>query len=240
MQRLPRAFRSGLLPLVALAMSAATGVAACADDPEDFVGDPASYSAPPDRTAEPLLCPETQSGAFNNASSPFRWGAERVEVQVDVAVDFRCPACLEFAQLADETWGRREDFRNRVRLYFHHFPLESLHPGTAEIHVAAAAAAQQGFESFWALHDRIFQRAAEGEPMSREQVEAFLEQERKLDMEAFQQAMLSDETRDFVQWDKQQAVMAGAAGTPSVFVCGEKVYFWSLFEQAVDSALTDQ
>ena len=102
--------------------------------------------------------------------------------------------------------------------------------------MAAAAAGDQGPEHFWALHDRIFELAAEGRQMSREQVDAFLEQ-RGLDMEAFREQMRSEETRDFVQWDKQQAAAAGTNGTPSVFVCGDKVLFWSLFEQAVDEAL---
>lgn len=228
-----------LLLLVLLATSTVAGMAACVDDSDDFVGDPDAYQAPVDRTEQALLCPESvEGGGFNNSRSPFRWGEEEVRVQVDVGVDFRCPACLDFAMMAEEAWAGREELRSYVRLYFHHFPLESLHPGSAEIHVAAAAAAEQGSEHFWALHDRIFQLAAEGRQMNREQVEAFLE--RGLDMDAFQQAMLSKPTRNFVQWDKQQALLAGATGTPAVFVCGDKVYFWALFEQAVDDALSSR
>ncbi len=223
--------------LAAVLASALAAAAACTDDPDDYLGDPGAYDASVDLSEQALLCPQEARGAFNNSNSPFRWGDDEVRVQVDLAVDFRCPACLSFALLAEDVWRNREDFRQYVRLYFHHFPLESRHLGTAEIHVAAAAAAEQDPSHFWALHDRIFLLAAEGEQMSREQVDEFLAGERELDMEAFAEAMRSDRLRDFVQWDKRQAVAAGATGTPSLFICGEKNPLWTELEQQLDRAL---
>ena len=219
-------------------MLIAAGAGGCADESDDFVGDRAEYRPPVDLTEQALLCPPEPSGVFNNASSPFRWGEEEVRVQVDVAVDYRCPACLHFELLVQRVWASREQFRKYARLYFHHLPLEHVHHGTTEIHVAAAAAAEQDLGHFWALHDIIFDQATESRQMTREQVDRFLEQERGLDMEAYDRAMRSDTVRDFVQWDKQQIVAAGATGTPSLFICGEKALYWTRVEQLVDEALT--
>ncbi len=211
----------------------------CAETASPFEGDASAYDAPEDNTELPLACPDPVFDLFNNSETPSRGGEQTVEVGVDYAADFRCPACLSLATRLDEIWQRRSDFRARVRFYFHHFPLESIHPGTTEIHVAAAAVAKQGYEYFWTLHDEIFARTDEGESMLAGDVVDFAQSELGLDRSRLERDMHSDATKNFVQWDKEQCRGAGAAGTPTVFVCGERLASWSSLEAVVDGYLND-
>lgn len=209
----------------------------CSAPQSAYVGEAGEYQPPEDRTVLPLYCGDSDRSAFNNSMSPFRWGDKQVDVNVDVAVDFRCPYCTRNANAMDDLWQRRSDYRDRVRVTFHHFPNEVLHSGTTEIHVAAAAVAKQGFDNFWRLHDEIFARAAQGQKMDRAALDHYVENELELDFDRFLRDVEADETKDFVQWDKEQCRAADVEGTPSVFVCGAFLYDRARLEETIDEAL---
>jgi len=216
---------------------ALTAICGCSEHNSAYIGDAKGFQPPDDRTAVPLRCNDSDPIPFDYSTNPFRWGNVQVDINVDVVADFRCPYCFQFAQIMDAIGQKRSDFRDRVRVTFHHFPNESIHPGTTEIHVASAAVAKQGFDLFWLLHDAIFARAAEGEKMDRAALEQFVEQELDLDFDRYRSDVEADETKNFVQWDKEQCRAAGVAGTPSVFVCGALLHHRSQLEEIIDEAL---
>jgi predicted DsbA family dithiol-disulfide isomerase len=209
----------------------------CRQSASPFAGNADNYRAPTDDSPRPTLCASGAGEIFNNGNSPYRWGDETVKVEVDIVEDLRCPYCVLFTLDLNSLWKNRPDFQQYVRLYFHHFPLESLHPGTTEIHVAAAAAANQGRAHFWALYDEIARRAYDDDQMGRGDVEAFLAKRSGFDMRQFRSDLDSDEMQDFVQWDLEQSEAAGAEGTPTVFVCGEPLPNRNDLESRIDELL---
>lgn len=205
----------------------------CLEQDNSFIGNENEYLPLEDNTQKPFSCPDPFFTPFNNAESPFRFGDKRTEVAVDVVVDFHCPYCALFASDMEEIWHRRSDFNDLVRIYFHHFPMESIHPGTTELHVITAAVAKQGYDQFWNLHDWIFRHR----DMSIRETKLYIQQDLGLDMDKFQQDMERSSTKDFVQWDKFQSKNAMVKGTPTVFICGEYIADRSYLEEKIDQYL---
>jgi protein-disulfide isomerase len=182
------------------------------------------------------LCPAGTKDLFNNAYSNYIGGEESVELTVSNFSYFRCPHCAHFAELSRGIWAARPDFRKRVRLYFHHYPFDNQ---TAwQLHACAEAAGRQGMEHFWAVHDLLYDgmNADDQKIYSVEEVVEFVDDVLGLDMDQFNADRESDIMLSFLSWDKSQAQAVGVTGTPSVFICGEKIG-WSSIEEVVDGYL---
>jgi protein-disulfide isomerase len=178
-----------------------------------------------DQDASPLaLCPEGTPDLFNNAYSPYFGGEESVDLEVITFSSFNCYHCAAWAKDSREIWERRPDFQARVRLYFHHFILWNVE-SEWDRHRAAVAAYNQGMENFWKMHDLIYDGMNQAPPVTYtlEDLTAYARDVLNLDMDEFNADLNSDETISFLYWDKEQGYEAGVQGTPSIFICGEKV-----------------
>ena len=225
--------------LLALALVAA---ASCRDpyvEPAADIPDAGEFDAGGEDDAGPgELCPAGSPDLFNDAYSHYIGGEDSVDLVVSNFSYFRCPHCAHFAEMSDEIWAARPEFRSRVRLYYHHYPFDNT--TSWQLHAAAEAAGRQGMENFWAVHDLLY-GGMNAEPQhlySVEEVIEFVDQELDLDMEQFHADRQSDEVLAFLAWDKSQAQAAGVTGTPSVFICGEKIS-WSSIEDIVDGYLSE-
>ena len=185
------------------------------------------------------LCGPDAPDLFDNAYSPYLGGEESVDLEV---VDFSfayCEHCAELAVSWKEIWDTRPDIRARVRLYYHHYPLEYLGQVGWEAHASLVAVANQGMEPFWQLHDHLYQKLYdEGVGMSPESIRTYADEVLHLDMAQYDADFADEGTMAFVAWDKEQGQAAGVTGTPSVFVCGEKVG-WANLEDVIDSYLDE-
>jgi len=167
------------------------------------------------------LCPEGTPDLFNNSYSPYFGGeVEQSLVLVEFA-HFHCPWCAEFKNIEHELWNEREDFRQRVRLYYHHFPFS--YEEIWNLQALSVACQMQGMEHFWALHDWYYDRMTNDEQPSLEETLAFVEDQLQLEMTQVESVMTSEETMAYLQWDKDQGLSEGVTGTPAVFLCGEKI-----------------
>ncbi|MDJ0762462.1 MAG: thioredoxin domain-containing protein [Myxococcota bacterium] len=183
-------------------------------------------------------CPVGSWDGFDNTNSPYMGSAKEVKVEVSVSTDFRCPFCRQFALWAMELW-EKPNIRDYARLYYHHYPIESLHDGTEEIHAAAVATANQGFDKFWPLHDEIFNRAEAGTPMTIADVVAYAQTQLALDMTLFNADRTAEATQTFIESEKEQARNLGLTGTPSVWICGIKLDSWGDLETALNHFLAN-
>ncbi|MDJ0761455.1 MAG: thioredoxin domain-containing protein [Myxococcota bacterium] len=184
------------------------------------------------------LCPDNAPDIFLNHLSPYFGGEETLDLKVIGFSSFTCSHCASLAELVKETWTRREDFRKRVRFYFHHYTRSAT---DIKIHSATVAAHAQGMQRFWAMHDLIYD-GLNSDPVhvyKPEELVAYAEESLHLDMNMFTATMASEHTANFLAWDKQQGKNAGMSGTPWVFVCGEKVV-WRSLEEVVDSYLQNK
>jgi len=201
----------------------------------EWTPDAGVFDAAVDDDAGPgSLCPEGTPDYFNNVYSPYVGGEETVELEVVAFSYFKCPHCADFAELFRGVWEDRPDFQDRVRFYFHHFPFN--YETAWRIHACTVAAGNQGLDNFWAMHDYLFDGILEGDQKSEEDLVAYADEVLNLNMTKFDADREDPATMSYLQWDKSQAQAVGVTGTPSVFICGEKIS-WSSIEERVDEYL---
>ncbi len=223
------------LPL--LVMLTAAGCRDPLMEDEYWAPDASDFDASIEDDAGPgELCPPGTENLFNEAYSNHIGGEESVKLAVSNFSYFRCPHCAHFAELSQGIWSARPDFRKHVRLYYHHFPFDN--QTSWQLHACAEAAGRQGTENFWAVHDLLYggMNADPQEIYSVEDVVEFVDAVLGLDMDQFNADRESDAMMSFLAWDKSQGQAVGVTGTPSVFICGQKIG-WSSVEEVVDGYL---
>ncbi|MBW2277457.1 MAG: thioredoxin domain-containing protein, partial [Deltaproteobacteria bacterium] len=109
---------------IVLALFVAAALSSCRNPPatDDFTPDGGDFDAAPDDAGPGELCPSGTPDLFNNAHSPYIGGEQSAELEVVGFSFFRCPHCANFAEWAREEWEVNDQYRDRVRLFFHHFP----------------------------------------------------------------------------------------------------------------------
>lgn len=204
-------------------------VAPSLDSSAEFMGTDEDYEAG-------ALCLSGAASPLNNAYSPALGGEESVDVVVTVSSDLRCPYCAMFGGMIEEMWSRRADLRARVRLYFHHFPIESLHSDSPDLHLLAAAVARQSDEAFWDFHDQLFKWKSDGVYYDVDDARAYLAMV-GVDMEQLDIDLADEQNMAFVKWDLNQNVDIGVKGTPWILVCGQYLSQWNQLEYVLDDLL---
>jgi protein-disulfide isomerase len=139
-------------------------------------------------------------------------------VQIVVFSDFQCPACAVAApslgQLAAD---------GRITLTYRFFPLTRIHANAHAAALAALAAAEQ--DRFWQFHDQLFARQqtwAGATPEAAQEAFARIAADIGLDVGRWQADLAKPELAARVEADVQNATELGLAGTPSIFVDGQR------------------
>ncbi|MDJ0764549.1 MAG: thioredoxin domain-containing protein [Myxococcota bacterium] len=185
------------------------------------------------------LCPPGSEQPINNSLSPYEGGEVYPDLVVEIFSYFRCANCAKLSESLSEILVRREDIRERVLFYFHHFPLYE-HETAMRLHAATIAVHEQDPAGFWQIHDMIFDALRQIPPQlyQPEDIEAFARDILKLDMAAYSNTANSDETMSRILWDKKQGTDLDLLGTPGIVICGRPVEGgWPELEAAVDEYL---
>jgi len=139
--------------------------------------------------------------------------------------DFQCPYCVR----VHEEIAALVEGRDDVALVYKHLPLR-MHPAAVPAAIAAEAAAEQG--RFWEMHDALFALGkaigdgvdgddpvpADGPVYYEAQAEAI-----GLDLERYREDFRSEEVRDRVDDDTDEAERLGVRGTPTFLLGGARV-----------------
>jgi protein-disulfide isomerase len=146
-------------------------------------------------------------------------GQKNSSVVIRVFSDFECPYCEKFDKEVMNTLGKK--LPAGVRLEFHQFPLESIHPRARAAAEASECAADQG--QFWGFHDAVF--ADRAWTQSQTPQTFFLEVAAKLKLKTgeFESCVSTHKHKAKVDAGLQSGQRAGVNGTPSVFVNGYKL-----------------
>ena len=143
--------------------------------------------------------------------SPSR-GPETAGVAMVVFSDFNCRHCAGMAGVLDRVWST---YGERVRIIFKHNPLAG-YPLVLETHRASVAAFQQG--RFWEMQDLLFANQENIDSSSlRLHAKAL-----GLNMEQFEDDLVSAEVKLVVERDIAQAKKASVSRVPTLFLAGER------------------
>lgn len=164
---------------------------------------------------------------INTAGSPYL-GPEDAPVTVALFTDFECPYCRKIEPLMAEVHKRNPE---KVKIVFKNMPLQ-FHKFADPAARAALAAEKQG--KFWEFHDELFAV----EDISMDAI-SNIATKLNLDLEKWKRDMVSQEVRQKIYRDMQDAQKAGVTGTPTIFVNGRLLKNRSLqgFQQLIDKEL---
>ena len=176
---------------------------------------------------------------FNTTVNDNHLGDPNAPVKVDVYADFRCSACLYYAQNVEPQIIQNYVDTGKVYYTFHFFNVIDLNDGTDASYRAANAALCAGEQNhFWDYHDTLYaNQISESASLFTDARFVTMAENLKLDMTAFNQCYQAKKYASVVQNDNTQAGKLGVTGTPSIFVNGTKVASFQQALQAIASAL---
>jgi protein-disulfide isomerase len=121
----------------------------------------------------------------------------------------------------------------QLRFVFRNMPLNEVHPHAELAAEAAEAAGAQG--KFWQMHDQLFEHQDElGAALI-----TTLGKRLHLDMNRFEDDLVSRRFRERVRRDFMGGVRSGVNGTPTFFIDGER-YDGVLDEPSLEAALRER
>jgi len=160
--------------------------------------------------------------------------------------DFQCPFCGRwYTNTLSEVVENYID-TGKANLVYRDMPLTSIHPNAFSAHVAAECADEQN--KFWDYHNMLFEKQTEWSRLSSDDLSAKLTEYATtvgLNTPNFESCLSSEEIKDEVRADEQDARTYGVTGTPTFFIGNEKDGFVKLsgaqpftsFQNAIDKQL---
>ncbi len=132
--------------------------------------------------------------------------------------DFQCPFCASFHPTMEQIL---ENYPDKVRWVYKHFPLDSIHPQARPAAEASECVwEQKGNDGFWEFADRLFENQ---ERLGKELYQE-LATKMGLNLDQFNNCLSSRKYKDKVEADYQEGKQVGVKGTPASFVNGEEVF----------------
>ncbi len=177
---------------------------------------------------------------INNGNAP-SLGTPGAPVVVALYTDFQCPYCKEEAKILRANLIQK--YPKQVRLYFHDFPLEQIHPWAKPAAIAARCAHRQGEENFWKFHDWAFEQQ---QTLSAETLRPLVmawAPANGLDILQLTRCIDSKETEPDVEKDIAAAKALGLNSTPTLFINGRKLAGsvpWESVQRVIDIELKYQ
>lgn len=176
----------------------------------------AVYTAAKPRPVEPQAAPVAEVVRENShrVTSPTTEKAQLVEF-----LDFECEACRAAEPIVAEL---KKEFGDQVTFIHRYFPIPS-HRNAGRAALAVEAAAQQG------KYEQMYTKMFETQPQWGEKQDfqdalfRTFAQELGLDMDKYDAAVASEETKERIRADIADAKALGVSGTPTFFLNGEKL-----------------
>lgn len=149
--------------------------------------------------------------------------------------DFQCPACGQFYPYLKDIM---DQYGDKIRFEYRHFPLITVHPMAIPAARAAEAADQQG--KFWEMHDKLFENQATWTKASNPNT-YFVQyaEELGLNVDQFKSQMNSSIIDDAINKSFEDARSRGFSGTPTFLLNGQQMQFKTFdeFNAAIEAAV---
>ena len=139
-------------------------------------------------------------------------GNPNAQTEVQIYSDLECLACAKASNFTDVLL---ENFGDDLKITFHHFPLESIHPHAFGAAVASECAGKQG--AFWKYIKYVYNFQDQLDTQSLKKHALNL----SLDTDAFNTCVDNQATAEIVKEDLKRSLKLGLKGTPSFGINGE-------------------
>jgi len=159
-----------------------------------------------------LTIPKERSTSENSDALHVR-GNPKAPVTLEEFGDYECPPC---GKLAGPVKKLEEEFGERLRVIFHHYPLVN-HLHARDAAQAAEAAGLQG--RFWEMHDLLYreQPVWTKTPDVRQLFSSYAGLI-GLDVGRFKKDIDSNQVKARIEADQREASKVGVTATPTVFI----------------------
>lgn len=145
--------------------------------------------------------------------------------------DFQCPFCTRFHATMQQVM---ENYPNKVRWVYRHFPLDAIHPFARKAAEASECAGDQG--KFWEYADKL----VENYQSINTELFPKLAKDLKLNISTFNSCLSSGKFASKVSSDLAEGQKSGVRGTPGSFINGQNVKGavpYSTIKATIDSLL---
>ncbi len=135
--------------------------------------------------------------------------------------DFQCPFCSRGYQILEEQV--MPEYEGKVRFYFKHLPLKSIHPWAEGAALAAECAADQSSDGFWKMYHSLFDNQRE---LNLDNLKAKVTEFARsagLDETKFTQCYDGKTALPRIEKDLAEAAAVGANSTPTFFINGRRL-----------------
>jgi len=162
-------------------------------------------------------------------------GSRNAPVTLEIYGDFQCPSCALASQAIDEL---QKEYKDKLKVIFHEFPLE-MHQHAAAAALAAEAATVQG--KFWEMHDILYQYQSVWSNATNVNYlfESYAESI-GLDVARFRADRESADVRARVLEDGKGGEARGVKNTPTIFINGTELrtsFSKEKMRETIDAAL---
>lgn len=161
-------------------------------------------------------------------------GVDTAPVTIVEYSDYQCPFCGKFH---DETFLQiKTNYidTGKVKFYYKHFPLESIHPLAVPASLAAECAGEEG--KFWEYHYKIFENQ---QSLSLLNLQRWAE-DLGIDGAKFKNCFNNERYSSKIKEQFREGADNGVQGTPAFFINGREISGaqpFSVFEQLIESEL---
>lgn len=170
-----------------------------------------------DLTADPL---QAVMAKIDLEGRPARGPADAKVTIVEFS-DFQCPFCARGYQILEDQV--MPEYEGKVRLFFKHLPLKSIHPWAEGAALAAECAADQSAEGFWKMYHALFKAQRD---LNLDNLKSEVTKSAKsagLDEGRFVECYDRKKALARIEKDLAEAAAVGASSTPTFFINGRRI-----------------
>ena len=165
-------------------------------------------------------------------------GNPEAEVTLIEYADYECPACASYQPLLNQV---QDEYPDKVKIVYRHFPLITIHPNAFSASKAAEAAGLQ--DKFWKMHEILYEKQEEwSEERNAKNTFIGYAESLELDVDKFKNDFESEEVKKRVEEDLIEAQSLGLSGTPTFYLNGKKlngVRNYDDMKQKIEEALSN-
>ena len=146
-------------------------------------------------------------------------GPQDAKITLIEFADFECPSCRQLDRILRDLLAQHPE----IRLVYKDFPLTTVHPWAMTASLAGQCAAQQNPQSFWKIHDIIFDAQDLITPSNVWEKMTDFANQLALNTDTFKACMANPDTAKEVEKTQAEGHELNVTATPTTFINGRRL-----------------